>query len=72
MLSNDASVCSSHNQPVFDKVRALLLMHYSVRDDALQALGSEKTRLLIQGIVTSLREKIRKQLGNPGNDPPNA
>ena len=65
VLRNDASVCGSKNQPAFDKLRTMLMMHYSVRDDAVEALGPEKTQLLIEKIVTALRERIGERLGGP-------
>ena len=66
VLRNDASVCGTANQVAFHKLRALIMMHYSVREDALEALGGEKTRLLVETIVTSLRESVGERLGNPG------
>jgi len=66
VLHNDASVCGTQNKIAFDKLRGLLMMHYSVRDDALAALGQEKTRLLIESIVKSLQEKIGDRLGGQG------
>jgi hypothetical protein len=65
VLHNDASICGTANRVAFDKLRALVMMHYSVRDDALEALGPEKTRLLVETIVASLREKIGERLGTP-------
>ena len=66
VLRNDASVCGTANKVAFDKLRALLMMHYSVREDAVEVLGGEKTRLLVEKIVTSLRERIGERLGKPG------
>ncbi len=63
VLRNDASVCGMQNKAAFDKLRGLLMMHYSVRDDALEALGDEKTRLLVESIVMSLRKQIGDRLG---------
>ena len=66
VLRNDASVCGTANKVAFDKLRALVMMHYSVREDALEVLGDAKTRLLLETIVTSLRESIGDRLGTPG------
>jgi hypothetical protein len=63
VLRNDASVCGSTNQLAFDKLRGVLMMHYSVRDNALEALGPVKTQLLVEKIVTALRERIGERLG---------
>jgi hypothetical protein len=65
VLRNDASVCGSTNQVAFDKLRNVLMMHYSVRDDAVEVLGPAKTQLLVEKIVTSLRERIGEGLGGP-------
>jgi hypothetical protein len=64
VLHNDASVCGTQNKLAFDKMRSLLMMHYSVRDSAIDVLGVENTRVLVETIVTSLREKIGERLGN--------
>jgi hypothetical protein len=66
VLKNDALVCGAPNQRAFDKLRGLLMMHYSVRDDALAVLGEAKTRALIEQIVASLRQKIGDGMGRPG------
>lgn len=63
VLRNDAAVCGTQNQRAFDKLRAVLMMHYSVRQGALAELGPDKTRLLIEKIVTSLKERIGERLG---------
>ncbi len=55
VLRNDASVCGTANQVAFHKLRALIMMHCSARKDALEALRVEKTGLLVEKIVTSLR-----------------
>ena len=66
VLRNDASVCGMANKLAFDKMRALLMMHYSVREDAVELLGGEKTRLLVDKIAASLRQRIGERLGNLG------
>jgi hypothetical protein len=58
VLRNDASVCGSRNPRAFDKLRKLLMMHYAVREGAVDVLGDAKTRLLVEKIVTALRERI--------------
>jgi len=65
VLRNDASVCGTANKVAFDKLRGLVMMHYSVREDAVEVLGGEKTRLLVETIVASLRERIGERLGKP-------
>jgi hypothetical protein len=64
VLHNDASVCGTQNKLAFDKMRSLLMMHYSVRESAVDVLGVDNTRELVETIVTSLREKLGERLGN--------
>ena len=66
VLRNDASVCGSKSPLAFDKLRGVLMMHYSIRNNALEDLGPEKTKLLVEKIVTALRERIGERLGGPG------
>jgi hypothetical protein len=65
VLKNDALVCGSQNKRAFDKLRALLMMHYSVRDQALVSLGEAETMQMVNDIVERLRERIGDKLGGP-------
>ena len=68
MLINDASVCASANPVGFRKLRELLMMHYSVRERAVSAIGEVKTAMLVTDIVARLREKFGDQLGRSSPD----
>jgi hypothetical protein len=63
VLKNDASVCGTPNPPVFGKLRSLLMMHYAVRDKAVEALGAAEAQALINMVVARLRERIGAKLG---------
>ena len=65
VLHNDTLVCGKQNQRAFDKMRSLLMMHYSVRDRALVALGEEETMRILAGIVERLRSRYGDRLGRP-------
>jgi hypothetical protein len=65
VLHNDTLVCGKQNQRAFDKMRSLLMMHYSVRDRALVALGEAETLRIVAGIVERLRERYGDRLGRP-------
>ena len=65
VLKNDTLVCSSQNKRAFDKLRALLMMHYSVRDQALVSLGEAETLQIVNDIVERLRRRIGDKLGGP-------
>lgn len=62
VLRNDATVCGKSKQQAFEKMRALLMMHYSVRDNAVVALGEQETMLIIGEILERLRERFKGPL----------
>jgi hypothetical protein len=67
VLHNDASVCGTPNEIAFKKLREILMMHYSLREQAVDTLGSQETVALMEQIVASLRERIGDRLGGtPG------
>jgi hypothetical protein len=65
IIKNDSSVCSSQNDASFAKLRSLLMMHYSVRDRAVVAIGEADTMHIIGDIVERLRERLGDKLGGP-------
>ncbi len=65
VLQKDTLVCGSQNPRAFDKLRALLMMHYSVRDKAVVALGEQQTMLIVADIVERLRTRYGDRLGQP-------
>jgi hypothetical protein len=65
VLAKDTLVCGTQNPRAFEKLRQLLMMHYSVRDKALVALGPEETMKIVQEIVARLRARIGDKLGGP-------
>ena len=67
VLHNDTLVCGNHNQRAFDKLRQLLMMHYSVRDKAVVALGQAETMQIIGEIVERLRTRFGYRLGRPAS-----
>ena len=68
VLQKDTLVCGHQNQRAFDKLRQLLMMHYSVRDKALVALGEQETMAIIADIVERLRQRFGADLGTPRAD----
>jgi hypothetical protein len=66
VLKKDTLVCGTQNPRAFDKLRSLLMMHYSVRDRAVVALGEDETKLIMGEIVERLRTRYGDRLGDPG------
>jgi len=65
VLKKDTLVCGTQNPRAFDKLRSLLMMHYSVRDKAVVALGEQETMLMMNDIVERLRSRYGDRLGGP-------
>ena len=58
VLNDDATVCGVHNESAFKKMRSLLMLHYSVRQKAVAALGPQETLKIVDEIVARLRTKL--------------
>jgi len=65
VLKNDPLVCGATNPKAFEKLRGLLMMHYSVRERAVVTLGPEETLRMVNDIVARLRERLGDSLGGP-------
>jgi len=65
VLKKDTLVCGTQNPRAFDKLRSLLMMHYSVRDKAVVAMGEQETMKVVSEIVARLRARIGDKLGGP-------
>jgi hypothetical protein len=65
VLQKDSLVCGTQNPRAFDKLRSRLMMHYSVRDKALVAIGEQETMALLKDIVDRLRARVGDKLGGP-------
>ena len=65
VLQKDTQVCGTQNARAFDKLRSLLMMHYSVRDKAVVALGEKETLAMMGEIVERLRARYGERLGRP-------
>ena len=65
VLHNDTLVCGNYNKRAFDKLRQLLMMHYSVRDKAMVTLGEAETMKIMGEIVERLSKRFGDKLGRP-------
>ena len=65
VLHKDTLVCGTQNPRAFEKLRSLLMMHYSVRDRAVVALGEQETMLIMDQIVERLRKRYGDRQGGP-------
>lgn len=65
VLKNDATVCDKNKPETFAKLRALLMMHYSVRERAVVALGPDEAMKIVQETVERLRDRLGDRLGGP-------
>ena len=67
VLNKDASVCGKDKPTAFEKLRALLVMHYVVRDRVADRLGQNEAVAIGAEILAHLKGRIGDQLGGtPG------
>ena len=67
VLNNDSTVCGKDKPKAFEKLRALLVMHYVVRDRVVDRLGQQEAVAMGAEILAHLRRRIGEQLGGtPG------
>jgi hypothetical protein len=60
VLQNDKLVCGADNPAAFAKMRSLAMIHYSLWDKAVVALGQEGA----VRIMTEIRERMRARYGD--------
>jgi hypothetical protein len=65
VLRHDTLVCGRQNPQAFESLRSLLMMHYSVHDEAVVALGQGETLKLVAEVHARLRKRIGDRLGGP-------
>ena len=58
ILDNDATVCGKANPKAFEKLRALLTMHMSVRHKAIDSMGRDEALALIEETLRGLRHRL--------------
>ena len=61
VLQRDASVCGTDDRIAFEKLRALLIMHFSIRERAVKAYGESRT-VVVEASVASDGQPIVHEL----------
>jgi len=62
VLKNDASVCGRKNEQGFHKMRSLLVAYYNSLGKAIDRIGPEETKKIID-IITEEKKKLRDAAG---------
>jgi len=62
ILKNDASVCGRKNELSFNKMRDLLAAYYNSIGKAVDRIGPEETKKIIE-VITELKKKLRDSGG---------
>jgi hypothetical protein len=57
-MDNDATVCGKQNPKAFEKLWALLTMHMSVRQEAIESMGHAEALALIEETLGRLRHRL--------------
>jgi hypothetical protein len=62
VLRNDASVCGRKNEDSFHKMRSLLMAYFNSIGKALDRIGPEETKKIID-VITERKKKLRDSGG---------
>lgn len=63
VLAGEAAVCGRNNAAAFRKLRALLVMHFTAREQIAHELGPEQAEAIADHVREHLRVRIGDQLG---------
>jgi hypothetical protein len=63
VLKKDASVCGTSNPVAFEKLHNMLILYFSNRKRAVEALGQMGTALIEAHVVEQLRNRFADLLG---------
>jgi hypothetical protein len=66
VLQNDTLVCGTDNPAAFAKLRSLAMIHYSLWDKAVVALGQQGAVTIMSEIRDRLRARYGESLGGTG------
>jgi hypothetical protein len=66
VLQNDTLVCGAENPAAFAKMRSLAMIHYTLWDKAVVALGQQGAVT----IMTEVRDRLRARYGDSLGGPP--
>jgi hypothetical protein len=58
VLRGDRTVCGNLGPAAFEKMRQLLIMHFLVRHQAVEAIGEGSTRRLLHDVIGRLRTRV--------------
>lgn len=58
VLRGDRTVCCNLSGDAFEKMRQLLIMHFLVRHEAVEAIGEGPTRGLLHDVIGRLRARV--------------
>lgn len=65
VIDRNDIVCGHKNPHAFEKLRALLIMHFTARQSAAQELGEEQAGAITAHIRAHLNARLGDQLGTP-------
>ena len=63
ILRDDASVCGRKNEDSFHKMRSLLMAYYDSIGKAVDRIGPEETKKIIE-VITERKKKLRDSGGS--------
>jgi len=64
VLQSDVSVCGTENPIAFAKLRALLMMHFAIREKSVDVFGQAVTTRVEDYVIDRLKQRFGHLLGD--------
>jgi hypothetical protein len=65
VIADNLPSAAARNPPAFKRMRDLLMLHYVLRERAVESIGATETQAILEDVIGRIRTRFR-QLGHPG------
>ena len=65
VIADNLPSAAARNPPAFKRMRDLLMLHYVLRERAVESIGATETQAILEDVIGRIRARFR-QLGHPG------
>lgn len=65
VIADNLPSAAARNPPAFKRMRDLLMLHYILRERAVESIGAAKTQAILDDVISRIRARFRL-LGHPG------
>jgi hypothetical protein len=65
VIADNLPSAAARNPPAFKRMRDLLMLHYVLRERAVESIGAAETQAILEDVIGRIRARFRR-LGHPG------